>query len=71
MKFNFMDPFNNKNNVGGKYIKTRDMQNMFRSLYYFMSQPAVTPYLPQLFQLNLLLWRKLTCFDTTDFFYIE
>ena len=54
MKFNFMDPFNSKNNIGGKNIKTKDMQTMFRSIYYFMNQQIATPYLPQLFELNLL-----------------
>lgn len=49
-----MDPFNSKNNIGGKNIKTKDMQTMFRSAYYFMNQKIATPYLPQLFELNLL-----------------
>jgi hypothetical protein len=54
MKFNFIDPFNSKNNIGGKNIKTKDMQNMFRSIYYFMNQQIKTPYLPQIFELNFL-----------------
>jgi hypothetical protein len=44
-----MDPLNEKNNVGGKNIKTREMQNMLRIIYYWMSQPVNAPYLAQMF----------------------
>ena len=67
-----MDPFNSKNNIGGKNIKTKGMQTMFRSIYYFMNQQIATPYLPQLFELNLLfLWKLCTnSNEKLDFFIV-
>lgn len=49
MKLDLIDPLNHKNNIGGKSTKAQNLQNMFRSIYYWLSQPATAPYLPQLF----------------------
>lgn len=56
MKLNLIDPFNHKNNIGGKNTKAKQLQNMFRAIYYWLNQPADPPYLPQLFSLSLLFW---------------
>jgi hypothetical protein len=52
--FNFIDPLNPKNNVGGKSTKVEEVQNMFRSLYLAMNQLEEGPYLHQLFELHSL-----------------
>lgn len=40
MKFDLIDPFNHKNNVGGRSTKAKRLQTMFRAIYYWLSQPA-------------------------------
>jgi hypothetical protein len=50
--FNFIDPLNPKNNVGGKSTRVREAQNMFRALYLTLSHLEDSPYLPQLLELH-------------------
>ncbi len=40
MKFNLIDPFNHKNNIGGKNTKAKHLQNMFKAIYYWLNQPS-------------------------------
>jgi DNA polymerase sigma len=50
--FNFIDPLNPKNNVGGKNTRVRAMQDMFRAIYLAVNQLHQRPYLHQIFQLH-------------------
>ena len=51
MKFDLIDPFNARNNVGGRNTKAHELKNMFRGIYYWLSQGSSRPYLDNLFSL--------------------
>jgi hypothetical protein len=45
MKFNLIDPYNPRNNIGGKSTKADKLRNMFRAIYYYLMVGGVKPYL--------------------------
>ena len=45
MKFNLIDPFNSRNNIGGKSTRADKMRNMFRGIYYYLMEGGGKPYL--------------------------
>lgn len=49
---NFIDPLNPKNNVGGKNTKVLELQNMFKSIYFFLQTYQEGPFLNELFELH-------------------
>ena len=45
MRFDLIDPFNHRNNIGGKNTKAHRLRNMFRGVYYWLLEGASKPYL--------------------------